>query len=222
MIVQSRSAFGAVAVVAWAGELIFFVANARAFGSVLASLWWTASFLTDWSGLLVAVVCTAAAVGWPRLSSPFWLGLATVAIVLVGTMFAVMGGWAHLGVRSLSNAFGLSSVLAHVVTPWLMLAVWLFAAPHGVLPWRIAPRFMLWPLAYLAQMFVRGLSGGGYPYPEVDVSRLGWSPVLLFCGAVVLLFLLLGTLLVGVDRLLIPSRKGERRAATRTTGFHSE
>ena len=125
-------------------------------------------------------------------------------------MFAVMGGWTRLSSHSVSTAFGLSSVLAHVIMPWAMLGAWLVAAPHGGLRWQAAPRVMLWPLAYLAQMFARGLSGGGYPYPEVDVGRHGWSPVLLFCGAVVLLFLLLGMLLVAVDRLIGCATQGER------------
>lgn len=120
-------------------------------------------------------------------------------------MFALMGGWARLTVGSL---LGISSVLAHVVAPWAMLLAWLFATVHGGLRWRDAPRFMLFPLAYLIQMFARGALGGGYPYPEVDVSRVGLGAALAFAGAVMLLFFLLGLLLVGMDRLLVRGRGG--------------
>lgn len=196
-------AFGFVAAVAWLGELVFLVANARAFGSIIRSLWWTTRFLTDWSALLLAAVCTALALGWRSLSSPQWTGLATVAGVLVGLMFGLLGGWTTLSLRSL---LGLSSVLAHVIAPWAMLIVWLFAADHGGLRWRDPPRFMLFPLAYLIQMFTRGMFGGGYPYPEVDVDRVGLAPALTFAGCVILLFFTLGLALVWADRLLTRSR----------------
>ena len=200
-------AFGVIAAVAWAGELIFFYANARAFGSALQSLWWTTSFLTDWTGLLVAVVCTSVALNRRALSTPYWLALATVATVLVGTMFGLMGGWARLASHGVQSLLSFSSLLAHVVAPWCMLLGWLFAASHGGLRWRDAPLFMLFPLAYLVQMFARGALGGGYPYPEVDAGRIGWGPALTFASAVTLLFFVLGLLLVGLDRLLAKRRE---------------
>lgn len=66
----AASAFGVVALSAWLGEMLFLVANTRAFGSLAQSLWWSSTFLTDWTGLLLASVATALALRWRRLSSP--------------------------------------------------------------------------------------------------------------------------------------------------------
>lgn len=196
-------AFCVVAAAAWLGELLFLVANARAFGSLPHALGWMSGFLTDWTGVLLALVATALAVEWRHLASPWWAGLTTVSGVLVGLMFGLLGGWARL---SLGSLLGVSSVLAHVVAPWAMLLAWIFAMGHGALRWRDAAKFMLFPAAYLFQMFARGALGGGCPYPEVDVNRVGLGPALAFAGAVTLLFLVLGLLLVVADHLFARAR----------------
>ncbi len=198
----ARACFAVVATIAVASEVIFLVANAHALGSILRAIGSMLAFLTDWTGLLVAIVGIGVALGSRRLTTPYWIGLATLAIVLVGTMFGALGGWGRLGPRSFDTLFGVSSLLAHVVVPATVLLVWLAAVPHGELRWRDAPGFMLYPLAYLVEMFGRGLLGGGYPYPQVDVATVGWGPALTFAAAVTLLFLVLGLLLVAVDRLL--------------------
>lgn len=198
----ARLAFALVAAIAWAGEVTFLVGNTIAKQSLPAALWWQISFLTDWSCLFVAVIATAAALGRSRFSTPFWLALATAAIALVGLMFGAQGGWAVLARTGLTNVFRISSFLAHVATPLLMVAVWLGFGPHGGLRWRDAILFLAWPAAYLAQMFARGLAGGGYPYPFVDVSKLGWPPVLQYVGIVFAIFALLSLIVVAFDRVL--------------------
>ena len=198
--------FAIVAAIAGAGELIFLAANVRAFHSAPRAVWWTSDYFTDWTGALVTIVCTAAALRWRILASPFWLGLATVAVVLVGTMVAWLGGWTQLSEQGVGSAYHVSNLLAHIIAPWAMLLAWLFAVEHGGLKWRDAALFMLFPLVYLAQMFARGALGHGYPYPQVDVGRVGWGSALTFAGTAALLFLALGLVLVGIDRLLTKRR----------------
>lgn len=194
-----------VALSAWAAELLFLASHWKASASPAHSLWLVAAYLTDWSNLLVALVCTATALGASRMTSPFWRLIAATAIIVVGLTFAGIGGWAAIGKQPAS------SILAHVVTPALMSLWWLAIHPHGGLRWPDALGTMLFPAAYLTAMFGRGLLGGGYPYPEVDVSRAGWLGALTFSGGVALVFLLIAALLVLVDRLL--SRTAERRLA---------
>lgn len=197
---KMRVAAALVALVAWAAEISFLIVNAVTFGSLPQAIGRSLSFLTDWSGLMVAIVCTVIAMGWRGASVPIWAATATVAIFVVGLMYGVLGGWAKLGAHSFNSAARVSDVLAHVATPWAMVLVWLLFLPHGALRWSAAPRFMLFPLVYLAQMFARGSLGGGYPYPQVDVPKVGWSAALEFAGAVTVLYLVLGILLVAIDR----------------------
>lgn len=95
-----------------------------------------------------------------------------------------------------------TNLLTHVVIPVLVVADWLLFAPKGRL------RFIdpLWwavpPYAYVAAAYVRrAIDGAPYPYPFMDLERLGLSGVV---GAFILLTIsleALGLLIVVADRL---------------------
>lgn len=90
----------------------------------------------------------------------------------------------------------------HYAAPVLYLSWWLLAVPHGLLRWSDLPRWLLFPLAYLGWVFVRGAWVHEYPYPFIDLGALPLSRVLLNCGGVFALFVLLGSVLVLADRAL--------------------
>jgi len=79
----------------------------------------------------------------------------------------------------------------------------IFVFPHGSLQWHNTPQFMLFPAAYLIEMFGRCPLGGGDPYPEVNVPEVGWGGALTFAGGMTLLFFVPGFALVAADRLLL-------------------
>ena len=49
---------------------------------------------------------------------------------------------------------------------------------------------------------MRGAVIGAYPYPFIDVVRLGYGQVLLNVLAIAVLGVVIGTALLGIDRLL--------------------
>lgn len=65
------------------------------------------------------------------MTTPLGIGMATLVIGLVGTIFAAMSGWSQFEPRSLEALLGLSSLLAHIV-PVAVLLVWLAVVPHGI------------------------------------------------------------------------------------------
>ncbi len=60
--------------------------------------------------------------------------------------------------------------------------------------------WLSYPLAYLGYWLIRGPLVGYYPYFFIDVDALGYSGVALWSGALIVFFLLLGSLMLFVDR----------------------
>jgi hypothetical protein len=60
---------------------------------------------------------------------------------------------------------------------------------------------------YVVWIFVHGALSAFYPYPFVNVGELGYPRVLLNTAGLFMLFLALGFLLVGVDRLIARARR---------------
>ncbi|WAC64691.1 Pr6Pr family membrane protein [Pseudoxanthomonas sp. SL93] len=90
----------------------------------------------------------------------------------------------------------------HYATPLLYGVWWLGLVPHGTLTLRDVVGWLVFPALYTAWVFLRGAWVDEYPYPFLDVGQLGWMKTLLNSTAVLLLFLLVGVLLVALDRAL--------------------
>jgi hypothetical protein len=88
----------------------------------------------------------------------------------------------------------------HYAVPVLYLSWWLFAVPHGALRWRDLLRWLLFPLAYVCWVFLRGAWVHEYPYPFLDLDAVALADVLRNCAGVFAAFLALGAVLVAVDR----------------------
>ena len=86
---------------------------------------------------------------------------------------------------------------------------WLAFTPHGRLRWRNVAGWLRFPLVYVAWVFVRGARLGEYPYPFIDVGQLGWARVATNAVGVMAVFVVLGLVIVGVDRIL-----GRRRVSS--------
>lgn len=90
----------------------------------------------------------------------------------------------------------------HYAVPVLYLGWWLLAVPHGRLNLRDAMAWLRFPLLYLAWVLLRGAWLGEYPYPFIDAGQLGYARTALNALGVLLAFLLLGGILLALDRLL--------------------
>jgi hypothetical protein len=88
----------------------------------------------------------------------------------------------------------------HYAVPTLYLLWWLVAVPHGALRWSDLLRWLLFPLLYVCWAFLRGALVHEYPYPFIDLNLHDLPTVLRNCAGVIAVFLLLGCVLVLVDR----------------------
>jgi hypothetical protein len=159
------------------------------------------SFFTVLTNTLVAVVLTceltsreSAARRWflqPSVSS----GIA-VSIAVVGLAYNVL-------LRHLWHPQGwqwLADELMHDVMPLLFLAYWWCCVPKGTLRLRHIAAWVIYPAVYFAYSLWRGHLLAVYPYPFIDVSKLGYPQVFMNAGGLLVGFVVIALLVVGLDR----------------------
>ncbi len=182
-----------VAIVCWAGLAVQFSATYGNQHDLAATLWILARFFTILTNLLLAVTMTAVAVG--RRVSPFILGGVTLAILLVGVVYATL----LAGLHHLSGAALVADILLHKVSPVSMALWWLLFAPKKALKWNAPVQWAAYPLAYFAYALARGHFDRHYPYPFMDVGKLGWTQTLVNAGGIAMAFIISGFALVWID-----------------------
>ncbi len=204
---QGRIAAGVIAVLAAAAlalqYMLLLEANRGTLDPGMSTLRFV-SYFTILSNVLVGLVATAATIGSAGgvgafLARPGVRAGAALYIAVTGLVYLVILRhlWQPQGAQWWADA-GL-----HYVIPACYLGWWLFATPHGALRWRQLPRWLLFPLAYLAWIVFRQRAIEPWsPYPFLDLAANAQQEILGNIGAVLLLFVVLGALLLTLDRSL--------------------
>ena len=192
-----RAAAAVVALVCWIALAVRFSLTYESTGDVLEALWILARFFTILTNLAVAVAMTMVALG--KRVSPGIEGGLTLAILLVGVVYALL----LQNLYHLTGAALFADVLMHRVAPVAMAAYWLLFARHGPMRWTEPFWWSIYPLAYFAYALVRGSIEGIYPYPFMDVSKIGGWQTALNAAAIAAAFLVAGLGLVWLDRRLL-------------------
>lgn len=183
-------------------------ASMQAGRGLFGSLLFFFTFFTILTNILIVLVYAgrlsgrrAGALAW--LGSPRVAAGAAVAIAVVGIVYAVVLArlWQPQGL------FRLADMTLHYVTPLLYLCWWLLLGRDGSAGWRDIPRWLAYPLAYLAVAMARGAMTGEYPYPFLDPAPGGAGAVAVASLGVFALFAVLSALLVLADRNLPPPRR---------------
>lgn len=188
-----RAAAAIVAIVCWAGLAIQFAATFSGAHDAATTVWILARFFTVLTNLFVAIAMTAVAIDRPV--SAQILGGLTLAIILVGVVYMTL-------LRELLHLSGgamLADTLLHKVSPIAMALWWLLFAPKARLKYNAPIWWAAYPLAYFAYALVRGHYEGRYPYPFIDVGKLGWLQTAINAGGIALGFILAGSALVWFD-----------------------
>ncbi len=119
--------------------------------------------------------------------------IAVVALVYVTTLRTL---WAPEGAQWLAD------VLLHYLMPLAYLAFWLFVMRKAGLRWYDPLLWLIYPLFYLGFMLVHGRFTGFYPYPFIDVSKLGYGKMAQNALGLLAVFLVSGVAVLIVSRLL--------------------
>jgi hypothetical protein len=200
-----RIAAGLVALICWAGLAVQFRATYASHHDIAATIWILLRFFTVITNLLLAIVMSAVALG--RRVSAFILGGVAIAILLVGVVYMTL----LRGLVELSGGALLADTLLHRVSPVAMALWWLLFAPRARLRWSAPWWWAIYPLAYFGYALGRGAFGDKYPYPFMDVGKLGWPQTALNAAGIALAFILAGFVLVWIDSWRPLGSKGASR-----------
>ena len=174
------------------------VANGQ---GVLAGVWTYIGYFTILTNMLVALALTAGARG-PRgtlsrfFARPDMHTAIAMSIVIVAAIYNLM-------LRQLWQPHGWQIVAdntLHVVMPVLFLLYWWLAVPKTMLRWPQVIYWQLYPAVYFAYVLARGAVDHWYPYPFLDVTKLGYLLVLADACMVLLVFVAVALLLVALGR----------------------
>jgi hypothetical protein len=162
----------------------------------LAVIWRMAGYFTV-LGNLATLILMAGVVLTGKIRART-AGLITVVMAVVGIGYhgLLAGIWQPQGLAWWAD-HGL-----HTAVPVLVVLWWVVFAPKAGLVGRDAFKWLVWPIGYAAYALLRGFISGFYPYPFLDVSKLGLAQSLLNIGVLGLCFVVLGLLLIRVARLI--------------------
>lgn len=126
-------------------------------------------------------------------------GVATALVIYI----TVVGITYNIVLRPLWNPEGLQKIvdeLLHSVIPVLYIVYWFLSVRKNQLQWKDILPWLVFPLVYLIVIMVLGSFSGYYPYPFVDVVKLGYQAVLINSFYVTLAFLFFSVLFVGIAK----------------------
>jgi hypothetical protein len=129
-------------------------------------------------------------------SRPTTLTAITVYITIVGVVY-------NLVLRFLWKPQGLQYVvdeLLHTVVPVLFIILWSLYVKGQGLKYRDVLSWLIYPIIYIIFTAVRGEISGYYPYPFIDVTRLGYLAVIINSIALMAAFSGLSLFLVAVAK----------------------
>ena len=98
----------------------------------------------------------------------------TVYITIVGFIYQIIlrGTWQPTGFQRIIDE------LLHSVIPVLTIIFWYLFENKSALKYSQIPKWTIFPILYLIVVLIRGSFSGFYPYPFVDVTKLGFTKVL--------------------------------------------
>ena len=195
---RARATAGAIALIGWVGLIVQLSAVADQVGSSAGAIWIMLRFFTILTNLIAAVVFTGIALGQPAFRSQNLLGLMTLSILFVGAVYVLL----LRGLVELSGGAAAANLILHYIVPSLASLFWLLFAPKGALKWRDPVLWAVYPLAYFAYALARGASDGKYPYPFMDIPKVGWTSALTTVAIILVAYLLVGMAFVWLGRLL--------------------
>lgn len=159
------------------------------------------SYFTIDSNLLVAL-CSTSILCFPATSAgkfftkPSVIAAISVYITVVALIYNtilrflwVLQGWAMI-----------LNELLHVVVPVMFVIYWTFFVSKAQLKWSHLWFWLTYPFLYTIFVLVRGSFADFYPYPFLNVTKLGIEKVLLNCVAITLLFVFLSALFLYLGR----------------------
>ncbi|WP_431245122.1 Pr6Pr family membrane protein [Flavobacterium sp. P21] len=119
----------------------------------------------------------------------------TVYIVIVGAVF-------NLLLRSIVDLQGqhrIVSEIFHAVVPTLFFIYWLFVVAPEKISFKVILPWLIYPIIYMIYTLLHGISTNFYPYPFVDVSKIGFEKAIINGLFVLVAFVILSFILIFIS-----------------------
>ncbi|HJR72465.1 MAG TPA: Pr6Pr family membrane protein [Luteimonas sp.] len=162
------------------------------------------SYFTIQSNLLVLAVSASLAID-PQRDGRLWRVLhldALLGIAVTGVVFATL----LAGLVDAQGAAAWANAGFHYLSPIMAVLGWLFFGPRPRIDMRTIALAFVWPLAWLGYTLLHGASTDWYPYPFLNVDKLGYPRVFVNMGAVLIGATVLAFVLRSLDRRLPSTR----------------
>jgi hypothetical protein len=174
-------------------------------GTVLDGVWRYLGYFTVIANIFAAIVLTCAALRQHMRKAEF---AAATAMILVGAVYSLLlrETWDPKGWQKLAN------IVLHDAMPAIVTLLWLLR-PHGHLERKDVAACLVLPLGFCAYAMARGAFENWYPYPFLDVAKIGVGAVAGNCLGIALAFLIMAMLLAWLDRMLAGNAPLRARAA---------
>ncbi len=166
------------------------------------------SFFTILTNLIVAICVT---ILWIKPSTkwgnffaiPSVLTAITVYITVVGIVYNVILRflWQPQGLQMLVDE------LLHTIIPLLFILLWIIFVPKSGLRYKNALSWQIYPVIYIIYTAIHGEITGYYPYPFIDVGKLGYSKVIVNAGGLMVAFLGLSLFLIAIGKFMSRNKK---------------
>ena len=189
-----------IATIAWAGLALqmgllveTFIANGQGW---LAAVWRFLAYFTLVTNLVVAIVMSRIALGWPP--GPQTLTATTMYIVIVGLLYHVLlaSRWNPQGLQYVGN------IMVHYGTPILSAVFWLTCVKKGLHKWSDAFPWLIYPAAYLVYYVARGAADGFYAYYFIELPTIGVRQFAVNTAGIMVVFVFMGLEFIAVDKAI--------------------
>ncbi|MFA5004433.1 MAG: Pr6Pr family membrane protein [Candidatus Saccharimonadales bacterium] len=158
------------------------------------------SFFTIESNVFAAAVflvaAKAKALGTQDRALDYLRGGATLYMVVTGIVYAIL----LAGTDVQTPLLWVNSVL-HYIFPVAILLDWVFDRPSRKLSIKKSLLWLSFPVAYLGYSLIRGHFAHWYPYPFVNVDKLGYAAVAINSAVVAVAAVVLALVIAQLPQL---------------------
>jgi len=166
------------------------------------------SYFTILTNILVLVVSLFLALNIKSrltefLAKPSTRTASAVYITIVGVVYnALLAGlWKPTGLQLVVDQ------LLHSVIPLIYIIYWILFVRRYRLEWKTMLPWTIFPIIYCVYTMLRGPIAGFYPYPFLDVSKLGYTQAFINIIGIVFAFLFVSAIFIAATRITRPAKK---------------
>ena len=165
-------------------------------GSPLAAFALLFRYFTIWSNFAAGMIMGWIAFG-KRMPSWVLFALPTALTVVALVYHALLSSTHHpVGLDVWTNQ------MFHTAIPLATVLFWLVNSLSDGLTWRSIPVVMIAPLIYTGFALIYGEQSGFYPYFFLELPKIGWGELAINIVGLGIFFMLLGSALLGLRRLV--------------------